>query len=73
MRKLFKERKLFKGGNYMRKYGILFYLTSILFPGEPANHAKKHWKIFVHGLSQVTTYCHNYFYVQKEPILIEKF
>ena len=23
MRKLFKERKLFKGGNYMRKYGIL--------------------------------------------------
>ena len=25
MRKLFKERKLFKGGNYMRKYGISFY------------------------------------------------
>ena len=24
MRKLFKEGKLFKGGNYMRKYGILF-------------------------------------------------
>ena len=23
MRKLFKESKLFKGGNYMRKYGIL--------------------------------------------------
>ena len=23
MRKLFKERKLFKGGNYMRKYGML--------------------------------------------------
>jgi hypothetical protein len=22
MRKLFKEKKLFKGGNYMRKYGI---------------------------------------------------
>ena len=22
MRKLFKERKLFKGGNYMRTYGI---------------------------------------------------
>ena len=22
MRKLFKERKLFKGGNYMRKYGM---------------------------------------------------
>ena len=22
MRKLFKESKLFKGGNYMRKYGI---------------------------------------------------
>ena len=27
MRKLFKERKLFKGGNYMRKYGILVYLA----------------------------------------------
>jgi hypothetical protein len=24
MRKLFKERKLFKGGNYMRKYGIQY-------------------------------------------------
>ena len=24
MRKLFKERKLFKGGNYMRKYGTYF-------------------------------------------------
>jgi hypothetical protein len=24
MRKLFKERKLFKGGNYMRKYGNYF-------------------------------------------------
>ena len=23
MRKLFKERKLFKGGNYMRNFGIL--------------------------------------------------
>ena len=29
MRKLFKERKLFKGGNYMRKYGI--------------QSMKKHW------------------------------
>ena len=28
MRKLFKERKLFKGGNYMRKYGIWYYLSS---------------------------------------------
>ena len=26
MRKLFKERKLFKGGNYMRKYGKQKYL-----------------------------------------------
>ena len=25
MRKLFKERKLFKGGNYMRKYGTYFF------------------------------------------------
>ena len=25
MRKLFKERKLIKGGNYMRKYGICFF------------------------------------------------
>ena len=24
MRKLFKERKLFKGGNYMRKYGTQY-------------------------------------------------
>ena len=27
MRKLFKERKLFKGGNYMRKYGSLNFLN----------------------------------------------
>ena len=26
MRKLFNERKLFKGGNYMRKYGIQKWL-----------------------------------------------
>ena len=26
MRKLFKEGKLFKGGNYMRKYGSYFLL-----------------------------------------------
>ena len=26
MRKLFKERKLFKGGNYMRKYGMYISL-----------------------------------------------
>ena len=25
MRKLFKERKLFEGGNYMRKYGIEYF------------------------------------------------
>ena len=25
MRKLFKDRKLFKGGNYMRKYGIMYW------------------------------------------------
>ena len=25
MRKPFKERKLFKGGNYMRKYGISYF------------------------------------------------
>ena len=31
MRKLFKERKLFKGGNYMRKYGILLYSEAALF------------------------------------------
>ena len=29
MRKLFKERKLFKGGNYMRKYGSLFLFFQI--------------------------------------------
>jgi hypothetical protein len=27
MRKLFKERKLFKGGNYMRKYGLLHFVA----------------------------------------------
>ena len=27
MRKLFKERKLFKGGNYMRKYGSLNWIS----------------------------------------------
>ena len=26
MRKLFKERKLFNGGNYMRKYGRYFHI-----------------------------------------------
>ena len=29
MRKLFKERKVFKGGNYMRKYGIWPPLVAI--------------------------------------------
>ena len=29
MRKLFKERKLFKGGNYMRKYGTLIYAPDL--------------------------------------------
>ena len=29
MRKLFKERKLFKGGNYMRKYGKFFCIWGI--------------------------------------------
>ena len=29
MRKLFKERKLFKGGNYMRKYGRWEFLLKI--------------------------------------------
>ena len=36
MRKRFKERKLFKGGNYMRKYGIqsnvrFFFFVAILY------------------------------------------
>ena len=30
MRKLFKERKLFKGGNYMRKYGILYLQITLI-------------------------------------------
>ena len=30
MRKLFKEWKLFKGGNYMRKYGVLPVLYDIV-------------------------------------------
>ena len=29
MRKLFKERKLFKGGNYMRKYGMFYAIDPI--------------------------------------------
>ena len=34
MRKLFKERKLFKGGNYMRKYGICYFKGGLrLFMG----------------------------------------
>ena len=28
MRKLFKKRKLFKEGNYMRKYGIYLYTAN---------------------------------------------
>ena len=35
MRKLFKERKLFKGGNYMRKYGILFGDFNCIFNKNP--------------------------------------
>ena len=30
MRKLFKERKLIKGGNYMRKYGMYFEIACAL-------------------------------------------
>jgi hypothetical protein len=30
MRKLFKERKLFKGGKYMRKYGTCFRHSTFL-------------------------------------------
>ena len=33
MRKLFKERKLFKGGNYMRKYGIFWGKGGTVFKG----------------------------------------
>ena len=36
MRKLFKERKLFKGGNYMRKYGTLAFVWQFYYcPNEP--------------------------------------
>ena len=34
MRKLFEERKLFKGGNYIRKYGMLKFLTAQLVDPE---------------------------------------
>ena len=37
MRKLFKERKLFKGGNYMRKYGIRISYVDI-FKRHVCNH-----------------------------------
>ena len=33
MRKLFKERKLFKGGNYMRKYGM-YIVRRVKFPAK---------------------------------------
>ena len=33
MRKLFKERKLFKGGNYMRKYGYLNFKVENILKG----------------------------------------
>jgi hypothetical protein len=33
VRKLFKEMKLFKGGNYMRKYGILIFGQKSCFLG----------------------------------------
>ena len=38
MRKLFKERKLFKGGNYMRKYGMYQNLKS--FKSHEKNETK---------------------------------
>jgi hypothetical protein len=49
MRKLFKERKLFKGGNYMRKYGIqvtgilplTFYLSAGLCSGTNYSQYRK--------------------------------
>ena len=41
MRKLFKESKLFKGGNYMRKYGIHFY---------PLSH-KRHLNLDIYQLN----------------------
>ena len=31
MRKLFKERKLFKGGNYMRKYGSSMFILKNIY------------------------------------------
>jgi hypothetical protein len=35
MRKLFKERKLFKGGNYVRKYGTyITYILAITVPND---------------------------------------
>ena len=48
MRKLFKERKLFKGGNYMRKYGRYVEerrcdLVRPLFKG--GNYSRKYGKL----------------------------
>ena len=40
MRKLFKERKLFKGGNYMRKYGMYFFQET---DGNPLGLWQGHW------------------------------
>ena len=38
MRKLFQERKLFKGGNYMRKYGTYIEMEWNGFAKWPLSH-----------------------------------
>ena len=53
MRKLFKERKLFKGGNYMRKNGIQNSILKLSFDTmthDPDNRAKKQTEIITFSL-----------------------
>jgi hypothetical protein len=42
MRKLFKERKLIKGGNYMRKYGMYISYKSVSGPVR-GNESEPSW------------------------------
>ena len=49
MRKLFKERKLFKGGNYMRKYGTYKLLCICL-----------EMKRYLHAMFSSKKMLHNY-------------
>ena len=52
MRKLFKERKLFKGGNYMRKYGTWF--TDCKCLQTKSEHNKQYYSYRLKSLTKIT-------------------